>query len=776
MADLYRVVSSCASETALDVIFVHGLGGDKLETWEADGTEKTFWPAWLASDVPSVAVHSLAYDASPSAWLGHAMPLVDRSRNILALLEAEGIGNRPLVFIAHSLGGLLVKQMLQSGETLGNPGWQRLARATRGVIFLATPHAGSRLADYLNLLGKLARTTAAIDDLRANEPHLRDLSTWYSNNASRLGIETEAYFEARDTKGARIVDESSANPGISGVVPIPVDADHFEICKPSTKGALLYKRACQFLARVVPAQTPVSAATGQVSAAHQTAGRPLRYFLSYRRNVPTDVRLANFLASGLRNAGCEVFIDIDMPVGISWSDEIERRIAWADYLVVLLSAESVTSEMVLGEVRRAHQAGKDGQRSKVLPVRVAYEGALGYELDSYIGRLQYVLWRDDRDDQASLRALLSAPAGLAQAVPADLASPVPAQPPTRPEPKADMRLLRESLDEPGARLDVETTFYVRRDVDDRAERLARGRARHLLVIKGANQSGKSSLLLRYLAKCHEAGKKVALIDLLGFGDVKRMSFPVFARQFAQVLAGKLGLRHIEFPEMSQALDLTYFVEDQIFPRVEGPLVLAIDELDRAIGSDWQESFFSALRGWDSNGTDFTQKSTWGRVSLALAVATDPRMLIDSGYTSPFNTADPLIVGPFSRAMLDTFNAHHCHLLDASQLDRLHALLRGHPYLTPLSFYRLAWDEAQGFQRLVDTAADQHGPFGDHLRSVFDRLHNAKLLDALGGALRTHRLENRNLFYRLEAAGLVREEGGRVVGANELYDRFFRAVL
>ena len=29
---------------------------------------------------------------------------------------------------------------------------------------------------------------------------------------------------------------------------------------------------------------------------------------------------------------------------------------------------------------------------------------------------------------------------------------------------------------------------------------------------------------------------------------------------------------------------------------------------------------------------------------------------------------------------------------------------------------------------------------------------------------------------LEAAGLVREEGGRVVGANELYDRFFRAVL
>ena len=70
------------------------------------------------------------------------------------------------------------------------------------------------------------------------------------------------------------------------------------------------------------------------------------------------------------------------------------------------------------------------------------------------------------------------------------------------------------------------------------------------------------------------GHLILLIDLLGFGDVKRMSFPVFARQFAQVLAGKLGLRHIDVPEMSRALDLTYFVEYQIFPRVEGPWVLS----------------------------------------------------------------------------------------------------------------------------------------------------------------------------------------------------------
>jgi hypothetical protein len=776
MSELYRVPSDSSTSALFDVVFVHGLGGDMRKTWEADRTEKTYWPAWLAAELPAAAVYSLGYDASPSAWLGHAMPLVDRAKNVLARLEANGFGARPVVFVCHSLGGLLVKQLLMTGETLGDPNWQKVARATRAVLFLATPHSGSRLADYLNLLGKLARATVAIDDLRANEPHLRDLSTWYSNNAARLGIETRAYFETRDTKGLRVVDESSANPGISGVVPIAVDADHAEICKPANGDSLVYKHVRQFLNGIQPATATRPSPIDSRPTSQAADGRAWRYFLSYRRSAQADARLAGFLADGLRAAGCEVFIDIDMPVGIVWSEEIERRIAWSDYLVVLLSEDSVASEMVQGEVRCAHQAGKPGKKSKVLPVRVAYQGPLGYEMDSYIGKLQYVLWRNEVDDRATLGALLNAPSGLAESSQPDLQPESVSTAPGRPEPKADMRLLRESLETPGSRLAIETPFYVRRVADDRVETLARKKSRQLLVIKGANQTGKSSLLLRYLAKSHESGKRVALIDLIGLGDVKRMAFPAFARQFAQALAGKLRLRHIEFPEMVNAMELTYFVEDQVFPRIEGGLVVAIDELDRVIGSDWQEDFFSTLRSWDSNGSDFTLKGSWGRLSLALALATDPRMLIESGYTSPFNAADPIILGPFPRPALDTFNARYGCLLGPQELDRLHALLRGHPYLTPLAFYRLACEERPDFQGMVDAAADEHGPFSDHLRSMFDRLRNAHLLDPLGQILRTHDLPDRGLYYRLEAAGLVREEQGTLVAGNELYERFFRAVL
>jgi hypothetical protein len=507
--------------------------------------------------------------------------------------------------------------------------------------------------------------------------------------------------------------------------------------------------------------------------------RPRRFFISYRRRAPLDSRLAAFLEKRLADDGCDVFVDVSMPVGIDWSAEIGRRIEWCDYLVVLLSEGSISSEMVQAEVRRAHHASRAEGRSKILPVRVDYDGALGYELDGYLGKLQYVLWRGESDDQRIAEELLRATetgSGLVDVGQAPGPSRVGTTPSDRPEAKADMRLLREAVEAPGSPLDTENPFYVRRKTDDRVEEFAKGKAR-TLIIKGPSQTGKSSLLLRYLAKCIAGGKKVAFIDLMTFGAVKSLSFPDFAGQFVDAVAGELGIQGIETPTFKGALELTNFMHDEVLSRVEGPLVIAIDDADRAIGSVWQEDFYTALRSWDGNRTHPAKKPRWGRLGLALVIATDPRMLIESGYTSPFNVTPPESLVPFARPALDSFNASYRQLLSKTELDRLYALLRGHPYLTPLAFYRLIYEEST-FDKLCAEAALENGPFGDHLRSKLDRLYAAGLHQAmrevvLNGALPGN---DRRLFYRLEAAGLVREEAGRVLPANEVYGRFFKAVL
>ena len=181
-------ISDPGPAAVADLIFVHGLGGDPFATWWHDERQpKDSLPFWLAEDFPHLAVHCLAYDASPSKWLGSSMPLVDRATNVLTRLEADGLGGRPLFFVCHSLGGLVAKQMLRSALDLGVSAWRAIVDNTRGIVFLATPHTGADLADYPGALGKVLRLTVSISELEANAPALRDLNVWYRQNARRSG-------------------------------------------------------------------------------------------------------------------------------------------------------------------------------------------------------------------------------------------------------------------------------------------------------------------------------------------------------------------------------------------------------------------------------------------------------------------------------------------------------------------------------------------------------------------------------------------------------------
>ncbi len=72
---------------------------------------------------------------------------------------------------------------------------------------------------------------------------------WYSNNAVGLGIQTLAFCEKLKAHGILVVDETSANPNIPGVLPIPMDEDHISICKPSSRDHLVYVQVKNFIER-----------------------------------------------------------------------------------------------------------------------------------------------------------------------------------------------------------------------------------------------------------------------------------------------------------------------------------------------------------------------------------------------------------------------------------------------------------------------------------------------------------------------------------------------
>jgi pimeloyl-ACP methyl ester carboxylesterase len=183
MSQLFEV-GGPASEPRASVLFVHGLGGDHYDTWRRNTKRKpwkmddTFWPLWLARDCETLAVYVIGYEAPISRWLGTAMHLTDQATNILARLMAEpALARGPLIFIGHSLGGLIIKQLLRTADSMAcdDARAANLIERIEKVALLATPHSGAGLALWGDRLRMLIRPSAATASLVRNDPNLRDL-------------------------------------------------------------------------------------------------------------------------------------------------------------------------------------------------------------------------------------------------------------------------------------------------------------------------------------------------------------------------------------------------------------------------------------------------------------------------------------------------------------------------------------------------------------------------------------------------------------------------
>jgi hypothetical protein len=103
------------------VIFFHGLGGDPFKTWSSSSDRKACWLKWLSEDIEGLAVWTVGYQAAASRWLGSAMQLSDRATNVMERLLVEpSLQAGDITLIGHSLGGLLIKQMLRTAHSMSH--------------------------------------------------------------------------------------------------------------------------------------------------------------------------------------------------------------------------------------------------------------------------------------------------------------------------------------------------------------------------------------------------------------------------------------------------------------------------------------------------------------------------------------------------------------------------------------------------------------------------------------------------------------------------------
>lgn len=266
MADLVKVAGPDA-EPSSSVLLVHGLSGHHYDTWRCGVGQKpwnddeTFWPLWLARDRQAVAVYVVGYSAPISRLRGMAMHVTDQATSILVRLLAEpALAYGPLVFVGHSLGGLLIKQLLRTADSMARHDTRAASLIDRveKVAFLGTPHLGAGLATWADRLRILVRPSAATASLVRNDPNLRDLNNWYRDWANLRGTPHLILAEARPTiiLGA-IVPPDSADPGLAIVRASMVNANHADICKPIDRTGEVYILLRDFITRPVQRPKPL---------------------------------------------------------------------------------------------------------------------------------------------------------------------------------------------------------------------------------------------------------------------------------------------------------------------------------------------------------------------------------------------------------------------------------------------------------------------------------------------------------------------------------------
>jgi hypothetical protein len=101
-------------EQTIDLVAIHGLGGHYDETWTDKNAGKNWLHDFLPEQIPQFRIMSWGYN-SRVLWSKSVGNVTTFAQSLLADLETcrntKALQERPLIFICHSLGGLVFKRV-----------------------------------------------------------------------------------------------------------------------------------------------------------------------------------------------------------------------------------------------------------------------------------------------------------------------------------------------------------------------------------------------------------------------------------------------------------------------------------------------------------------------------------------------------------------------------------------------------------------------------------------------------------------------------------------
>ena len=307
----------------------------------------------------------------------------------------------------------------------------------------------------------------------------------------------------------------------------------------------------------------------------------------------------------------------------------------------------------------------------------------------------------------------------------------------------------------GGAIPVESPYYIERGADAELH-AALTRCDSVILVKGARQVGKTSLLARGLHQARQAGTRVAVVDFQKINEAQFASPDALYLAFATTIALQLDLeilpRETWNAEYGPNLNLELFLRRHVFRAFPEPFVWCLDEADRLFTCPFGSEVFGLFRSWH-NDRALNPAGPWSRLTLAIACATEAHLFITDLNQSPFNVGTRLALEDFTLPQVAELNRRCGGILAEAELERFHALTGGHPYLT-----RRGLDEARrgvSLERMETEGDRAEGLFSDHLRRLTASLSRSpELIDVLREMLAGRTCAAPEAFYRLRTGGVI----------------------
>ncbi|KAK4888605.1 hypothetical protein LTR27_012500 [Elasticomyces elasticus] len=250
---LFRLAGPSDEDADVDIVAVHGLLDNPFDAWQRDGKIWLQDPEFLPSLVPSARILSYGYNSSVA--LSQTFSGVDEFAELLLNSleqERDACKGRPIVFICHSLGGIVVKKALIVAHNRSPSYYKDILDSVQGIVFMGVPHAGAGIARLGALFSKLlqmataGRTTNSdlVSFLKKGSKPLSDISGQAIHRLSALQV--YSFYELETYYGEVIVNKDSALLSLPNEKTFPMNANHSTVCKfgsENSKNYLLVGRA-----------------------------------------------------------------------------------------------------------------------------------------------------------------------------------------------------------------------------------------------------------------------------------------------------------------------------------------------------------------------------------------------------------------------------------------------------------------------------------------------------------------------------------------------------